>query len=320
MGCWNKTCGLSNLHITAGKEVYVFAIERNPHLDDRCYSTSFYRPLLLPFYSHYNDYGGGENSSGIGLEPILDGIRRNLIEVEVGENKSHDIAVKRDKFNEELFFDAVHENRLKVKTFNGSTELDFVMFRKDVVDDILDNWTRQKYVGDGSGTTGWGNNYIEYKFADILADLPEFMDKLASMMNQSSEEGSVVDALMPNWRLKTFGGLETVFPWGHANKVSWYIEREGYRYSHIVNVHELIIEAMEAGNVARATALMIEHLKAVYIDSFMHEVRKVWMPVAHEGSQAQEHAGYRALIGAMSRALDVECEERKEWEEDEYDE
>lgn len=317
MGCWNKTCGLSNLHITVGTEVYVFAIERNPHLDDRCYSTAFYRPLLLPFYSHYNDYGGGENSSGVGLEPILEGIRRNLVEVEVGENECHDIAVKRDDFDEELFFDAVHEHRLQVKTFNGPTELDFVMFRKDIVDDILNNWTRQKYVGDGSGTTGWGNNYVEYKFADILADLPEFMDKLDSMLNQPDAEESALNALKPNWRLKMFGGLDMVFPWGHANKVRWYIEREGYRYSSIVNIHEMIIEAMEAGNRELADDLMTDHLKAVYLDSFMHEVRKVWIPGAHEGSQAQDHAGYQALIGAMSRVLDAE---RKEWEEDEYDE
>lgn len=62
--------------------------------------------------------------------------------------------------------------------------------------------------------------------------------------------------------------------------------------------------------------MLVDHLKATYIDSFMHEVRKVWMPGAHEGSQTQEHGGYRVLIDAMTQALDVEDKERKEWDED----
>lgn len=28
MGCWNKTCGISNLFIEAGEKVYVFALEQ----------------------------------------------------------------------------------------------------------------------------------------------------------------------------------------------------------------------------------------------------------------------------------------------------
>ena len=33
MGCWNKTCGISNLFIEAGEKVYVFALEQNLHHD-----------------------------------------------------------------------------------------------------------------------------------------------------------------------------------------------------------------------------------------------------------------------------------------------
>ena len=99
MGCWNKTCGLSKLHIYAGDPVYVFVIEQN--LDhDRCYSTAFWSPILAPFESVYNDYGGGENSGGVWFQHIMDGVRAKLIEQEVGENEYHDIAVKREGFGE----------------------------------------------------------------------------------------------------------------------------------------------------------------------------------------------------------------------------
>jgi hypothetical protein len=61
MGCWNKTCGLSNLPILHGERTYVFVMEQVNSVGDHCYSTHLYRPVLLPFESTYNDYGGGED-------------------------------------------------------------------------------------------------------------------------------------------------------------------------------------------------------------------------------------------------------------------
>lgn len=190
MGCWNKTCGLSKLHIFAGDPVYVFVIEQN--LDhERCYSTAFWSPALIPFESKYDDYGGGEESGGVWLPYIMEALKNSLIEQEVGENEYHDIAVKRDEFNEELFFESTHEGRLLTKDWRGnSREVDFVMFRKDVVDDILTNLEIDKYVGDGKGNRPDcpnGNNYIYYKFADVLADVPAFLDKLQFTLDARME-------------------------------------------------------------------------------------------------------------------------------------
>lgn len=309
MGCWNKTCGLSNLHITAGTDVYVFVLEKNDH-HDRCYSTAFYQPLLLPFYSKYDDYGGGEDSSGVGLPFIMEGLKQKLVEMDVGENQYHDIAVKRDGFNDATFFEAVHEDRLRVKGYgNEQTEVDFVMFRKDIVDSILDTWIREKYVGSDAGTTGWDNAYITYTFKDVLADVPEFLDTLERFLKgeTTSDKWASLEGIPPRLNLSMSGGLGELFEWTHPNKASWYIFRDQYRYSSIVRVHDLIIEAMDKGDRATAEALLVDHLKATYIDCFMHEVRKVWLPGAHEGSQSQEHSGYLALINAMNATL------TKEW-------
>lgn len=314
MGCWNKTCGLSNLHIRANEDVYVFVLQKNPNTD-RCYSTAFYKPLLLPFYSKYNDYGGGEDSHGVGLDYIMQGLREALVEVDVGENTSHDIAVTRDGFDEEAFFDSVHENRLQIDGYHGPVEVDFVMFRKDIVDDILDNWVQEKYVGEGQGTSGYGNSYLPYTFSDVLAGLPAALDRIEAMLSDELELTSVVKTLPRSAQIK-FLGLGALFDWNHPNKVGWYIHRDNYRYSQIVRVHEIIIEAMERGDRLAAEALMTDYLKAVYIDTFMDSVRKVWMPGGHEGSQAQDHDGYRALINAMTKALDKELAEDADEDED----
>ncbi len=317
MGCWNKTCGLSNLHIYSGTEVYVFVLAKNTDNTDRCYSTAFYKPLLMPFYSHYDDYGGGEESHGVGFQPIMEAIKKNLIELEVGENEYHDIAVTRDKFDEALFFEAVHEHRLKVKVnrFGGEEQLEFVMFRKDIVDHILANWHRDDYVGADQGTSGWNNSYIRYGFKDIVADLPEFMSILESKPTDTTTV-EWTKAIPPEHRMQlmaTLMGFDSMFDYDDKNKVARWIRGDRYRYLNVLSVQDLIINTlMIEKDREKAETIIIDHLKAKYIDAFMHETRKVWIPGAHEGSQTDETQGYRVLCNAISEFIDKQDAERDE--------
>ncbi len=327
MGCWNKTCGLSRLHITAGEPVYVFVLEEGKDSSDRCYSTALFSPLLLPFESVYDDYGGGEDSSGPGLELILNGLRKNLIEMEQGENEYHDIPVKSDDFDATKFFEAVHEGRLSVKGWRGEpNKVDFVMIRKDVAQHIFDTWEREYYVGNGKGTGGWGNNYVFYKFADVLADIPAFMDRLESklkddgdLVESAGDEKAAAVIRRANLRLRLYEGLASVYAWEERdqNKVSWYMMRDTYRYSSIVHIHEAIVDLVEQDKRQEAEALLTEHLKAVYIDSFYHSTRNIWAPGCHEGSQSQDHDGYRVLVSAITKVLDAEKAEYDEENEEE---
>lgn len=88
MGCWNKTCGLSNLHIFGSDPVYVFVLESERD-DSNCYTTSLFKPLLLPFESEYNDYGGGEDSGVPAFDLIMTSLKDQLVELEIGDNQYH---------------------------------------------------------------------------------------------------------------------------------------------------------------------------------------------------------------------------------------
>ncbi len=309
MGCWNKTCGLSNLHITAGTPVYVFVLEKNESYD-HCYSTSLFRPLLLPFESTYDDYGGGEDSHGIALGMIMAGLTKNLVEMEVGENQYHDIAVKKEGFTPEKFFEAVHEDRLSIKgPFSSEpTQIYFTMFRKDIVDHILENRRIQDYVGEGKGTCGWGNNYVKYKFADIVADIRPLLNEAKEKIAKAKEDEN--DTLA-NYML--YDGFEGLFPYGHPNKVAKWLRGDSYRYSRIVDMKTVIRRGLEVGTetaLENLAKVLEEHLKAIYIDGFMHAARKTWIPGGHEGSQSSSGWALRLLANATIEVLD---EEKRQW-------
>lgn len=293
MGCWYKTCGLTNLPIRADEDVYVFVLEKNEE-HERCYSTAFFKPLLLTFESKYDEYGGGKDSSGVALPYIMEAIRGKLVEVELGTNTVHDIAVTKETWDIDLFFEAVHENRLKIfSLYDRKTQVDFVMFRKDVVDYILENWWVQEYVGPHNGTAGYLDSYIIYRFSNIIDDIQEYIDVL---MESIDKAGSSMVKFHPS----------SIFKFENSNKVAEYTRTTNRRYSHIIDISDLLITLLEQGDRETTSKLLEVHLKASFINEYMDAVRKVWIPGSYEGSQANDPTGYHLLQEAIQVVLTKE--------------
>lgn len=303
MGCWNKTCGISQLPIIAGDRVYTFVLEKNPSETDRCYSTAFWAPIPLPFECDYNDYGGGENSDG-NLHVILSHLKKRVVPMDLGENTSHDIAVDPEKLDEELFFDAAHEHRLFVKNYLGeNSPLDFVMLRKDVVDYILENDVREVYVGDGLGTHGYGNSYTSFKFSDVVAAVPEYVDRLAKeLLDIDSKDPKLSSTI---FRLIAYRGFRGIYAWEDHNIVQSFLPNDG-GCGFTSGVNEFFREVVRLVDVDRDAAIkMVTDLaRGGFIDSFMNHTRKTWAPGGYEGSQSAEYPQYRVLTAAITASLD----------------
>jgi hypothetical protein len=309
MGCWNKTCGLTNLPIMAGDETYVFVLERVKEILDHCYSTHLYRPLLLPFVSTYDDYGGGEDSKGAAFTVVMDGIKEVLVEMPQGENQYHDIAVTRDEWGEQLFFESVHEKRLRVKHgYHGETEVTFVMMRKDVVDNLLDTYEFEEYVGENEGTHGYKNSYERYRFADLVAGVDPLLEAIGRIMKEDEWRWPRMDMAVSRYLAE---------PGVRNRTATWLRHDESYRYSSIVMVRSHIVELVAKGELATARELLIEHLKAMFVNTFMEITRKSWIPGSNEGSQQEDFKPYRALMASMNKAMaardakygDEDCDE-----------
>lgn len=321
MGCWNKTCALTGLHIRHGEKVLVFVLEKNTDVTDRCYTTSFWHPLIVPFYSEYNDYGGGENSSGVGLPLILDNIKKQMVEREQGDNSCHDIPVTAADFDEDMFFESVHESRLAIKARYGigrdPVDIDFAMIRKDAVDLLLKGWRQEQYVGNGAGTQGWENNYIEYCFDDIVADSKVWLDMCAESIAERNEQFAAGDRkACQQAALQHMHNVNGEFEDGSKNLAAVYLRADNYRYSSILRAKDTVLELLEQGDRPGARALLTDALVGFHIDAFMESTRKNWHPGGHEGSQNDDHGGYRMLCKITNELLDIESAERDDDGED----
>jgi len=163
--------------IMGGEEVYVFLLLESPpfekYVGSHCYPSTYYNCLPFFFEGKYNDYGAVENCHGELLNSIiLPAIKSRLHEMELGENQCHDIEVKKKDFTIEKLFEADHEDRLFLNAwdhFGGKrtitpARLTHIVFKKQVLDKLLDTYTFQSY-----SEIVPGKNYnSEYSVKDLI--------------------------------------------------------------------------------------------------------------------------------------------------------
>jgi hypothetical protein len=245
----------------------------------------------------YNDYGGGEDSSGIAFNLIINALKEKLVEMPLGKNEYHDIAVTRDGMNEKLLFESIHENRLFIYDSYRQKNIPatFTMMRKDVVDDILSKRVITRYVGNGKGTTGWGNNYVNETYADVIASVEPLVQRLASTYNSESRHYMI----------------DTISQYRQENLAAAWLDDHCYRYSDIVKYRDVAHGLLKENKISEVIALFKTYILGMSVDAYMHAVRKTWIPGGHEGSQSQESDEYRLLCSTIIGALD---REQAEWD------
>jgi hypothetical protein len=311
MGSWNNTCGLTNLPIHAGEAVYVFPIKEKDLSKYRshCYATALYKPMLIPFTAKYNDYGAGEDCTGVALDLTMEELRRELVELEVGENKYHDIAVKRDAFDVDLFFEAVHEDRLFMR---GWAETDrpvyFTMVRKDVADRMWNEWTFDMWKGsEGKVPEGFESDQYYVKnvtYAKLATLLPQYLNILAETLKLMDDEDKVIRRIFKRDVLSASNTLlESTFR-----------AFENFEFWDLLNGRDTIFNFIERGELDKAEEFIRMFMMGLMINSMMESTRRVWLPVMHMGSQSEEHDEYRLLHKLANDVIDAR---EAEYEDDE---
>lgn len=289
MGCWFKTCGLTQMHIYGGEPVYVFLLKK-PKYKNVSYSNFLYDPLLFPFDSIYDEYGGGKQSTGIAFELIIKHLKECLVEMPLGENEYHDIEVKRDAFDEDLFFNSIKEDRLFINTkHDENIPVNFVMMKKNAVDKILEDYVIDDYRQ-------------KVKYADIINDLDSYIETKLQRIQQSN--GYFYDPFIEN-------NLVYDYFDGIMYSVSFFSSFDPIDFRNLVRTY------LTEGKIEEAKEIMKRVIMGVVINIFMGSIRKCWHPGGFEGSQSSDLDSYKLLIDTMNENMvieEYECEQMSEEE------
>jgi hypothetical protein len=326
MGCWNGTCGLSGLPITHGTEMYVFPIVES-YRDSFCYSTALYRPSVLPFRAEYNDYGAGENCSGIGLDLLIAGIRDRLVEMDVGENQYHDIAVKSEGFDVDQFFEACHKRRLEFKNpmrsykgYSDTLAVFFTMVRKDIADRLWAEWKFDiwKPVGIKETPTGFESDQYYIKgvtYARLAETVEEYMQQRQTELAENTKDltQDSKDFFVSHLFFQQPYEEQDHILCGTMSRIFGDVSEGGF--AGFFDLKNKVLEEYLKGNTKYACDLIRECLLGHMVNSFMESTRKVWLPPMHQGSQSECLDEYRL----MNRLVDDAIAERNRMFEEHED-
>lgn len=287
MGCWNGSCALSGLPIFHHDKVYVYLLIGKVNADDRshCSPSTYFYPLVYHFEAEYNDYGGIEEETGPLISKLVETVKDNLIEMEVGKNPCHDIAVKKEGFNLETLIEADHESRLFVEAnYLGNVTVNHITIRKDVLDCLFATYGRERYMGTIDP------HYQTFKYAEVL----ELCQAAAKQQYDAYENGERTAFRFNFIDVNNAGhGLRFLNEALNACRYQWILIPS-------CDLHD----AAEARDYPLFSAL-IEHIVHHYwLDSIMHAARRSWVVPSGAGSQDDDTTAHEALAITTLATID----------------
>lgn len=150
MGCWNETCGISQMPICGGDQVRMFLIVSNSFDssdDNHSYTTDLWRPFGLPLKGTYDEYGRIENIEEDALSDVLlQSLKEMVIEL---PNRMGDI-FKREKLTWETAIDFLTDEGLRItdphRVAHFTKELNILLAEvKELVPDLPENgWSSDR--------------------------------------------------------------------------------------------------------------------------------------------------------------------------------
>lgn len=303
MGCWNVTCGLTNLPIRNNDEIVQIIVKGNGKISaiHSHYANDYFSPVGLPLYGTYNDYGAIEQveeyTSPVLASFMLGFIKDYIVEQEQGENKYHDIEVKKEGLDFEKVSAAMHKNRLIIKDrqFILNEESPVGFDYKEVETLMMPMFFHRKaYDAFMKGKfDSWGIKERQ--------DLVDIMDAKIKMFQNN---GKNIHESMTEVQRMTFNYMRVDTLKAMALSE---VERDNYFKNlkeslfvagdKIIEPHEDLYNAM---------------IDVIWMDHCLQALRKIWLPNTYSGSQSQEYEYYKLLTKITNDIIkDVE---------DEYDE
>jgi hypothetical protein len=269
MGCWNKTCGITQLPIMAGEPVVYFIIYQSGKADNfPCYSSSLGWSIIpIPIYGKYDDYGGCEDDPNQEYKYsfIKQALSSHLVDCRDDFEKSQ--TEYNDPFvNGESISHCVNRNVWKLG--HNKSEMSIFMIHREVYEKLTE------YVTSFSGKKIYVNDVIKY-YNNVL-------EKTKGMIPLDTEYYKIVDDINKQDKLSYMISsiVENLI-------VGWQFNTITYgQFKHLFSMKKLLDADI---------CTIDEIVKINFLNAVMAVLRKSLAPMPGEGSQ-DGYDGYHYIL------------------------
>lgn len=329
MGCWNGTCGLSDIAITDGTKVKFAFIMNKPNMPEAsgfCYGSSYADLISFVMEGNYNDYGSVENIiEGPASELFLEYFRENLKngKIEVHPDKYYDKEYFKEeeidysKFCIEGLIKAVERDRVHYTDMMWNPEIGnrskqkvnigFMIFN----DTILQNVTEAYYNSAEWGTLSLENTVkdctwaVEDMFINSENDLTEEQIEIAlEEAKEKGDEEAEKRALRQYKKLimssKDWDSDDIRKTGDWSNVVRQFKGQEGSRMQAFKSFHKYLSNSII--NIKENKEEIIQMLvQTLSLINSMNSLRKPWRATTGKGSQSFDEEVYIALADSIKQ-------------------
>lgn len=300
MGCWNGTCGVSNLPITHGTKVRGFILVPNQYGEQKiplgngpCYSTDLFVPMSIAIRGEYNDYGAMEN--------IIEDTNTKLILKHINKQiKDGKLKLTEDEGEEPKPFKKIED---LVERICRSDELGFMMVIESIYIagiEAVEACNDPKYDEDRFLKNTIEDFKIAKKYIGDIVAQQKLKKTLKGLKIKAAAEDDLTSLRM------SFLGLSIP-------------KRPNVKKSYIDNVATYFIRSVGNANLIEQD-FSLDHGKELVIAKdipakmlaghynfccFMSSSRKMWMTQAGQGSQSDEYKVYRLMAEATLKHLEA---------------
>lgn len=283
MGCWNGTCGISQLPITAGAKVKTFLMLQSEFSDSICgsgvcYATAYFRPWFLPVNAKYNDYGSIENiqsdwNSTYMLETFQNWLKEGKVKLLAGDAEINDPGIRKFKTLDDVF-DCVERGALLYSC-------NFPKF----------DHKQKKYVPNKSFLKIGMFMVLENIYDGLLQESVRFLGLPENKYYAERKDEDFQKALVTINKFrspKTKTDLDELIGSVYVDRLLGDLSEESWAFKHYktllfhptkVKVDEFFAKLDEARNIGTS----------------MTYLRKLWIPQTGQGSQSEELSFNTAL-------------------------
>ena len=321
MGCWNETCGVTQMPIMSGDPVALLLLDRmadiypDTHKDaGHCYPADIWAPIGTPIYGAYNDYGSLEDiQEDWNTKFLIERLKTGIAEKPAGNSTVHDLAVVAADLTVDHLLELIHESRVTIREngirflpsggaqgTNVEQRIGFMMVHRpiwDLLTSKIDNWGSVTALSQiiEEGIDYYENSLTKIKETGVGADAFEVATILLRLREHLESK---------NGRLNRFCTI------GDGSRTCLRAYRD--------RLHDLIEAHAITGERDTNVATMIEEMaRFMSFDVNMLRLRKTYMPQAGKGSQDQSYDLIREIHSVCE---DIMRENEREWgDEDEGD-
>lgn len=146
MGCWNETCGVSNLSINHGDKVVLIILQETwseaeikqygieEDSSGMCYPDDLWNPRYLPIHGKYNDYGSIEKVvEDLNTRVVVQDIKEYLVPKEV----SYDKPVSKENANLKNILHWIERGNLRLGSIENNRVIGQMLVLEDIYNEVV---------------------------------------------------------------------------------------------------------------------------------------------------------------------------------------